>query len=266
MGIKIDNRGNDQNASHSCINVSIADTKITIHNLFLATRKWFSNYITTFPKPDLCINYSYADIIAERQKDQIVKDFFVQNNVAVSQRGEYYELAIILQRLADSMLDFDTLLVHGSVVALNNQAYMFTAPSGVGKSTRTKLWLDLYPESIVVNGDKPFIKITDTEAIACGSPWCGKEGWNTNTMVPIKAIFILERTKQGEDNSVAKVPFGRVFPFLLQQTYRPEDPTLMRKTLSLLKDLENKVEIYKFHSAPTLEAVQLAYETVNGGN
>ena len=266
MGIKRDYRCNTQKASNTYTNVSIAGTKITIYNHYLATSKWFNNYIATFAKPDLSISYSYADIIAERQKDRLANSILVQNNVAVSQSGEYYESAIILQKLADSMLEFNTLLVHGSVVALNNQAYMFTAPSGVGKSTRTKLWLDLYPGSIVVNGDKPFIKITDTEIIACGTPWCGKEGWNTNTMVPIKAIFILERIEQGENSSVEEVSLGRAFPSLLQQIYHPEDSTLMRKTLSLLKDLDNKVKIYKFRSAPTLEAVRLAFETANRDN
>ena len=155
----------------------------------------------------------------------------------------------------------DTFLMHGSVVALDNQAYMFTAPSGVGKTTRTRLWLDLYPDSIVVNGDKPLIKITSTEAIACGTPWCGKEGWNTNTMVPLRAIFLLERADEGEESSCEEISLGKAFPFLLQQTHRPEDPDLMRKTLSLLKSLEGKVKIYRFRSTPTEDSVRLAYET-----
>ena len=51
--------------------------------------------------------------------------------------------------------------MHGAVVAIDNKAYMFTANSGVGKTTRAKLWLNEYPDSIIVNGDKPLIKITE---------------------------------------------------------------------------------------------------------
>lgn len=83
------------------------------------------------------------------------------------------ENEIIQKKIADVMPSFNTFLMHGSVVSLNNQAYMFTAPSGTGKTTRTRLWVDEYPSSIVINGDKPLIKVTEEDIFACGTPWCG---------------------------------------------------------------------------------------------
>ena len=113
----------------------------------------------------------------------------------------------------------------------------------------------------MVNGDKPLIKIDDAQAIACGTPWCGKEGWNTNTMVSLRAIFLLERVADGEADSIEELTFRKAFPYLLNQVYCPKEPELMKKTLSLLKTLDGRVKIYKFRSTPTKEAVKLSYET-----
>ena len=107
----------------------------------------------------------------------------------------------------------------------------------------------------------PFIKVTDTQLLACGSPWCGKEGWNTNTMVPLRAIFILERVCEGEENSIEELSIGKALPTLLQQTYIPEDAHLAKSVINLLMNFNGKVKFYKFRSAPTPDAVRLAYET-----
>ena len=69
------------------------------------------------------------------------------------------------------------------------------------------------------------------------------------------------RASSDEENSVTEISIGKAFPFLLKQAYYPTDPDARRKTIWLLKSLEGKVKFYRFHSAPTHEAVKLAYET-----
>ena len=224
----------------------------------------FKPYLKEFLNPDISFQISQEEIHHELLKHPEIHlpDVEVESDcVAITYDYGCLEPFVALNKMADAVVSFNTFLFHGSVVALDNQAYMFTAPSGVGKTTRTKLFRDLYPDSIVVNGDKPLIKITKTSAIACGTPWCGKEGWNTNTMVPLRAIFLLERADEKKVSSIEEVSLGKAFPFLLQQTHRPASPVLMRKTLQLLKSLDKKVKIYKFCSTPTEASVRLAYET-----
>lgn len=239
--------------------IEIAGTKIEVECRFRIVLRVCRNYLAKFDKPDFVVRASLEELIASRLPNADKINHFA--GVAFRFADEYAEPYIIYHKIAERMVDFNTFLMHGSVVAKDGYAYMFTASSGVGKTTRTRIWLDCFPGSIVVNGDKPLIKITSTQAIACGTPWCGKEGWNTNTMVPLRAIFLLERAREGEESSIEEVSIGNAFPFLLKQTYRPEDPNLMKKTLSLLKSLEGKVKFYRFWSTPTAESVQLAYET-----
>ena len=217
------------------------------------------DYLNSFAVPDMTVSASMAEMEAEAQLLPPITESY--EGVATTRFYGNIESKIIQQKIADNLPLFDSMVMHGSVIALNNQGHMFTAPSGVGKTTRTRIWLDMYPSSLVVNGDKPIIKITETQAIACGTPWCGKEGWNTNIMVPLKTIFLLERANEEEESSVEEVSISKAFPILLQQTHLPKDLDLMKKTLYLLKSLEGKVKIYKFRSSPTKESVKLAFET-----
>ena len=176
---------------------------------------------------------------------------------------EILETAAVYRKIATEFLIYDTFVMHGSVVATQGAGYMFTAHSGVGKTTRTKLWLDHIPGSKVINGDKPLLRVTENTVYAYGTPWCGKENWNTNTSVPLRAIFLLERVRDGEDNSITELQFSEAFPVLYRQTFRPDLPKARRKTLHLLLALSSKVKIYRLRCAPTPEAVLTAWEAAH---
>ena len=171
------------------------------------------------------------------------------------------ETMAVYRQICEAMPAFDTFLMHGSVVSCDGEGYMFTAPSGMGKTTRALCFLEEFPGSIVVNGDKPLLKVTDDAVIAYGTPWCGKENLNTNTSVPLRAIFLVERAEDGEQDAVTELTFSQAFPVLLQQTYRPADPEAMKKTLRLLAAMRGKTRFFRCRTAPTREAMRLAWET-----
>lgn len=151
---------------------------------------------------------------------------------------------LLLHRLvSEALLSFDTLLMHGAVVALDGAAYMFTAKSGTGKTTHIQSWLENIGGAYVVNGDKPFLIIGKDSVLACGSPWAGKENLQTNTAVPLKSIVLLERANE---NRMERISFIQAFPTLLQQVYRPDDEEKMRKTLKLIQRLNPAVSFWRF--------------------
>ena len=247
------------------LRLRIAGINIELNCIYGNAFSSFSAYLSKFDIPDIRIAITHNDIDNERllyPELKAAKDVAVDSErVAVTYDYGCLEPVIAFKKITDAVISFNTFLIHGSVVSNKNCAYMFTAPSGVGKSTRTKIWLEEYSDSIIVNGDKPFIRITEHEAIACGTPWCGKEGWNTNIMVPLKAVFLLERAAEGEESSIEQITIGKAFPDLLQQTHQPDDPNAMRKTIQLLMAMGEKVKLYRFRSTPTPEAIRLAYET-----
>ena len=187
---------------------------------------------------------SEADIFIETTEEEILKEKLQADEKYSSLNYDYFETLLVYRKISEELLSFDTFLMHGAVVALGENAFMFTAKSGTGKTTHVKKWLENKSECYIVNGDKPLIKITDKQAIACGSPWSGKEHLYTNTMVPLKAIIIMERS---EENHIENISFGDAFTFLLMQTHRPCDGIKMIKTLKLLKQLNGRVSFYRFY-------------------
>lgn len=174
----------------------------------------------------------------------------------------YLETIIIYKKIANAMMAFDTLVIHGSVISTDGNAYMLTAPSGVGKTTRTMLWVDNIPNTIVVNGDKPLVHVSEEQITVYGTPWCGKEGWNNNVAIPLKAVFFIKRAENGEKDKVVKLDPGEAALRIYKQTYLANGFSAMNSIFHLLKIMSEKVEFYELISNPTVEAVRLAYDTV----
>jgi len=155
------------------------------------------------------------------------------------------------------MVDYDTLLCHGSVVAVDGEAYLFTAKSGTGKSTHSAYWREIFGErAIMVNDDKPLLKISDGEVLACGTPWDGKHHLSTNICLPLKAICVLER---GEEDNIYPISFREALPTLLQQSYRPRK---LGKYMELIDRLGSKVKFYRLSCTMNPGAAKLAYEAM----
>lgn len=236
--------------------IKLADKNINIHCKYDKVYYKCIDYLSNERDSDFSITITPDDLLNER----LAMKRNTENRVSVFSDMIVEETAVY-RKICYNLLDYSILLFHGAVVSYEGNAYMFMAKSGVGKTTRAKLWLDEFPGSFIVNGDKPLIEFKESEVIAYGTPWCGKENWNTNISVPLRAIFILERAEDDEDNSISELTLPNAAPFLLQQTLHPDDPEKIRKVLNLIKALDGKVKIYKFRSTRTSAAIRLAYET-----
>lgn len=233
--------------------IAVAGRSVAVHALHTRAFSLCKDYLTDLA-PDMEIAVTEGDLALEREEAK--KSCFPQQNDA------YLETLAVYRKISEKMLAFDTFLMHGAVVAAGENAYMFTAVSGTGKTTHIKKWLKYADGAFVVNGDKPLIRITDDQAIACGTPWCGKESLGANAMVPLKAIALMER---GEENVMEPISFGQAFPFLMQQTYRPDSAELMKKTIFLLSALRGRVRFYRFCFNNLLDdAFSVAYQTMTG--
>ncbi len=223
--------GPDKAERHFCI--SVAGHVIGIDARYAGLRAQCRKYLSDAPA-EFSVHADDGDIAYERAEAE---------KAGAPTGEEILESLAIYRRISTLLLAHDTFLMHGAVVAVDGEAYMFTAESGTGKTTHIRKWLENLGEAYVVNGDKPLIRIGRDRAIACGTPWCGKERMGTAAMVPLRSIVFLERA---ERNEIAEITFGRAFPLLLQQTYRPADAQEMRKTLDLLRMLKDRVTFWRF--------------------
>ncbi|WP_297958106.1 hypothetical protein [uncultured Ruminococcus sp.] len=236
--------------------IRLADVNIAINSIYDEVFRLCRDYLTD-GAPELCISPAPADIELERVKS--IREAETEGIIPVDYPDSYLETLAVYRQIATQMLERDTFLLHGAVVAVKDKAWLFTAPSGTGKTTHIKLWLDNIEGSYVVNGDKPLIHIGE-DVTVYGTPWAGKEGWQKNVGVKLCGIVFLER---GAENSIKHTTLSQVLPTLIQQSYRPNDKSGVEKTLALIVKLGSRIPLYRLQCNMLPEAALTAYNTLN---
>lgn len=210
--------------------------------------------------PDFVVRISQADIDFERARSDRRGKYNNSNGGKFS--DSYLEILAVYRKIAEIMPTYDVFLFHGSAIAVDDKAYLFTASSGTGKSTHVRLWREMLGErAVVVNDDKPLIQISDNGPQIFGTPWNGKHRLSTNICVPLKAVCLLERS---ETNWIRAVNTEEAYPIILQQIYRPINLDSMKKTMCLLDDLCSRVCFYRLGCNMDPEAAHISYETMKG--
>lgn len=246
-------------AKMKCFTIQLAGREVAVSAMHESSREFCGQYLCE-GEPRFSVTVSLEDIAFEREK--IRREDVLEGRTPQQHTDAYLEIIAIQRKIAEKLFDYDTLLFHGSTIAVDNQAYLFTAKSGTGKSTHTRLWREMLGEkAVMVNDDKPFLKITEEGVLACGSPWNGKHKLGSNIQVPLKAICILER---GEENRIQKIEPREALLMLIQQSSRPMDPRKMPKYMELLDRLAASVQFYKLTCNVSIEAAQLSYRTMGG--
>lgn len=205
------------------------------------------------------IRITQSDIDFEREKSARED---IKEGIPIRRFSDaYLETLAVYRKIADCLLSCDTLLFHGSVIAVDGEGYLFTAKSGTGKSTHTRLWREYFGErAVMVNDDKPLLRITDSGVTVYGTPWDGKHRLSTNIAVPLKGICILTRNAK---NHIEPVEPHAVYPLIVQQTNRSLSADGMKHTLSLIDRMLHVVPVYRLCCNMDIEVARVAYEGMN---
>ena len=239
--------------------LGIAGRVINVRAMFDSTGRYCEKYLCS-GEPDFSVEVTPEDITFEREKS--AREDALEGLPARAYSDAHLETTALLRKIAEGLFDYDTLLFHGSVVAVDGEAYLFTAKSGTGKSTHTRLWREVFGErAVMVNDDKPFLRVSETGVTACGSPWNGKHRLGTNIRVPLKAICILER---GAENRIREIPPQEALHMLLQQSNRPLGARRMPKYLDLIDGLSGRVRFYRLECNMDPQAASVAYNAMSG--
>lgn len=237
----------------------IADKVIEVTSLHEKVHKYCKDY-TTDEVADFSVSTTQEDIDFETQRE--IRCAEREGREPLNSPDDYREELAVYRKIAEKMPDYNTVLFHGSVIAVDGKGFLFTAKSGTGKSTHTRLWREyLGDKAVMVNDDKPLLKITDNSVIAYGTPYNGKHQLGCNMSVPLKALCILTR---GETNSIVRIDKSDAYAMLLQQVYRPMKTLQMAKTLRIIDELAVNVELYRLTCNMNIEAAEVAYNGMKG--
>jgi len=237
----------------------VAGQVAAVSAMYDSTREFCADYLTD-DAPAFAICITPEDIEFEREKSD--REYQLEGKAQRAFPDAYLETIAVQRKLAECLFQADTLLFHGSVVAVDGEAYLFTAKSGTGKSTHTRLWREVLGDrAVMINDEKPFLPLDESGVTACGSPWNGKHHLGCNASAPLKAICILTR---GVENRIRRISPKDAVLMLLQQSNRPLDKRLMPRYMALLDALAARVAFYQLACNMDRQAAVIAYDAMKG--
>ena len=175
----------------------------------------------------------------------------------------YTEFSLLYRDIMRSVPYYGVFAIHGAAITCGERAYIFTAPSGTGKSTHIRQWKKYLGDKVdIINGDKPVVLIGEKEAFICSTPWSGKEGWHKNRCAVLGGVCILKR---GKENSIKTVEPGAVLDELISQIFIPVgDATAALLSLELFDRMCGLAPFYQLSCDISEQAVKTAYSALTG--
>lgn len=159
---------------------------------------------------------------------------------------------------AGELLRHDGFQLHSSAIVLDGKAYLFSAPSGTGKSTHTEKWCRLYGAEIL-NDDKPALRHIGNTWMVYGTPWSGKHDLSQPLGVPLGGIAFLQR---GEENTIRPMTAAEAVPAIISQIPRYLPKRYMEQQLMLLDKLLSEETIWLLTCRNDDDAARVSYEAM----
>lgn len=132
--------------------------------------------------------------------------------------------------------------IHSASLLYHNKAWLFSGPSGTGKSTHTSLWKKQY-HTPLLNGDLNLCKATKNNIICYGMPWCGTSGIYTKKEYPIGGIILL---RQDAENTIETLSLDQQQLLVSQRLISPSwTETLFLKNLAFADNAVKQIPVFR---------------------
>lgn len=227
--------------------IRIADLNICINNKYDYLERLCRDYtVEKTEAPDMTVSVTDEQIAHEV-------------SIAETQVSAGYAEGVCVYREICKRLpvEFGAYLFHSAVIEYKGDGFAFAAKSGTGKSTHISLWRKRFGSEVhVVNGDKPIMRFVGDKLYAYGTPWCGKEGWQNNTSVPLKALCFVERS---ENNRIRRIGADEAVMLMFHQILTPSDLETVDALFPLLDRTLREVPCYVLGCNISEEAAEVAY-------
>ena len=231
--------------------IRMAELNIEIQNRYPYLENLCKDYVADFKKADIFVTVSETDIANE----------IIKSTLPTPPTPGYAEAIAAFRAIAMELPRFDAFVFHAAVIGYKGKGYAFSAPSGTGKTTHARLWLQAFDGAEVVNGDKPILRFMNGELMAFGTPWCGKEKMQKNKSVPLTALGFIERSRT---NSVKPLDHAETLLRLYSQILMPKKRDDAMHFLDLLDRMVQTIPAYIVACNMQTDAALVAYRGMKG--
>ena len=148
--------------------------------------------------------------------------------------------------------------LHSASLLYGDKAWLFSGHSGMGKSTHTNLWKELY-EITLLNGDLNLLELQNGQPVVHGIPWCGTSDICTVETVPLGGIILLN---QAPFDKIEELSEDRKQLLVSQRLISPAwTAHLFERNMEIVESIVSKIMICKLHCTkePSAAEVMKAY-------
>ena len=151
--------------------------------------------------------------------------------------------------------------LHSASILYRNKAWLFSGHSGMGKSTHTALWHQLF-QTPYLNGDLNLIGSQNGSLCVYGIPWCGTSGIYTTRQYPLGGIILLGRHPDQDvmDELSTQEKILRVMQRMISPAWTAE---LLDQNLSFASKTADKVPVFHLSCTMRPSAAQTAREAID---
>ncbi|MGM9970469.1 MAG: hypothetical protein ACI35S_08760 [Anaeroplasma sp.] len=149
----------------------------------------------------------YTIQIQKQNSEAIGAIIYNKNVIKLYMLKPSFSLEYLLSQYALSYIlgqEGNALIMHSSTILYKNKGIMFSAKSGTGKSTHSRLW-QKYSDSIVINDDKNIICVENNKVMIYPSPWSGKHMLDNNIKSTLDCIIFLYQSKENKITKLSKL-------------------------------------------------------------
>lgn len=227
----------------------IADVVVEMNLDFKETAHWYEPYIYNGEEE------AEFSLVANPKR----MDYLVENGVDIT--PPIAENIVLCTDFNRMLLKYYGSYLHSSALLFEGKVYLFSANSGVGKSTHTRKWLKRFGDrACIINDDKPSFRFIDGKCIVYGTPFAGGTDVQKNLSGELGALVFIER---GEENSLEKIPPSRSISLLLNQSPGRANEQVGERQLEMFSMMLTKYPAYLLKCNMDDSAVDAALGILN---
>lgn len=236
------------------------------------TAERFRPYLSKKAPVDVCCDAVIEDCKKIRINSRDID--ILMHTAAELERDPYLEFIYVMLPFCDQLLRYNRCILHGTAFIWGGKAYIFSGPSGVGKSTQFHNWKKQYGDEVeILNGDKPILEWVpsldwetqnDKESVSRGtiqvhpSPWNGKEGWRGFKSAELGGIILLE---QGSNNQITRCSASEVvLPILREMFYSGSSKELNHLAAEMERRILDVTPVWHFVNDGTPASSEMAHD------
>ena len=219
--------------------------------LYPATRYQFKNYIKA-------VNQEGYDICSDEERIAIARRMLPEGS-----SDSYLEYRTLIDLTAKELLKYKCCIFHSISFLYRNYIWLLTAPSGTGKTTQYRNWINMFPDEIkMLCGDMPVLECREDGSIDVHpTSWNGKENIGSRFSGHLGGVILL---KQGKKNEITELKAENgLIPLLEQFIVRPDTEEEIHNLMYILEHIFTDYPVLQMVNTGDEDSTLLLRERIN---